>query len=113
MELIRQGKKWTKDALKEMLETEKEKTEKLIKEMMKKEREVCDAIGCPCVEKERLGNLLVPGLGTKAKDDADRNKIVEILNGKEPWKEHDTEKSFEEFKKKQFGSDGRPRTRES
>lgn len=113
MELIRQGKKWNTDAQKEMLETEKEKTEKVIKEMMEKEREKCEAIGCPCVERERLGNLIVPGLGTKSRDDNDRKKIVEILNGKEPWKEDDKEKVLGDFKKKRFGSHGPPRTRES
>jgi hypothetical protein len=109
IELIKQGKKWDTDAQKEMLETEKEKTEKLIKEMMKKEREKCDAIGCDCVEKERLGNLIAPGLGTRTRDDVDRKKIVEILNGGEPWKEQNSDALFEEFKEQQFGKNRRGR----
>jgi hypothetical protein len=109
IELIKQGKKWDTEAQKEMLETEKEKTEKLIKEMMKKEREKCDAIGCDCVEKERLGNLIAPGLGSKARDDVDRKKIVEILNGGELWKEQNSDAFFEKFKEQQFGRNGRGR----
>lgn len=73
---------------------------------MKKEREKCDAIGCECVEKERLSNLLTPGIGTKARDDVDRKKIMEILAGGEPWKEQHSERIFEEFKEKRFGKRG-------
>jgi hypothetical protein len=110
IELIKRGKKWDIEAQKEMLQTEKERTEKVIREMMKKEREKCDAMGCPCVEKERLGNLLLPGPGTKARDDNDRQKISEILNGKEPWKEQNAEAFLEDFKKRHFGKNGRART---
>jgi hypothetical protein len=106
IELIKQGKKWDTDAQKEMLEIEKERTEKLVKEMMKKEREKCHAISCDCVEKERLGNLIAPGLGTKTRDDVDRKKIVEILNGGEPWKEQNSDDFFEE---QQFARNGRGR----
>ncbi|KAN0114652.1 hypothetical protein V8E51_004196 [Hyaloscypha variabilis] len=113
IELIKRGKKWDIEAQKEMLQTEKERTEKVIREMMKKEREKCDAMGCPCVEKERLGNLLLPGPGTKARDDNDRQKISEILNGKEPWKEQNAEAFLEDFKKWHFGKNGRARTRKS
>ncbi|PMD34248.1 hypothetical protein L207DRAFT_638785 [Hyaloscypha variabilis F] len=105
IELIKRGKKWDIEAQKKMLQTEKERTEKVIREMMK-EREKCDAMGCPCVEKERLGNLLLPGLGTKARDDNDRQKISEILNGKEPWKEQNAEAFLEDFKKRHFGKNG-------
>ena len=84
IKLIEQGKKWNVDAQKQMIVTGKEKTEKLVTEMMKKEREKCDAIGCECVERERLGNLLAPGLGTKVRDGTDRKKIMEILDGGEP-----------------------------
>jgi hypothetical protein len=86
-----------------MIVTEKEKTEKLVTGMMKKEREKCDAIGCECVERERLGNLLAPGLWTNVRDDTDRKKIMEILDGREPWKEQNTAHIFEEFKEKHFG----------
>jgi hypothetical protein len=111
--LIKRGREGDIEAQKEMLQTEKERTEKVIREMMKKEREKCDAMGCPCVEKERLGNLLLPGLGTKARDDNDRQKISEILKGKEPWKEQNAEAFLEDFKKRNFGKNGRARTRKS
>jgi hypothetical protein len=74
--------------------------------MMKKRREKCDAIGCTCVEKERLGNLIMPGLGTKARDLVDRKKIVEILEGGELWKEANSDAWFEEFKEQHLGMNG-------
>ena len=54
---------------------------------MKKMREKCHAIGCKCVKVENLGNELCPGLGSKARSVVDRRNLMEILAGKEPWKE--------------------------
>jgi hypothetical protein len=109
IELIKAGKKWDTEAQKEMLRVEKDRTESVIQGMMRKEREKCDAIGCTCVEKERLGNLIMPGLGTRQRDLVDRKKIVEILEGREPWKEMNSDAWFEEFKEQHLRMNGRAR----
>ena len=70
-----------------MLKQSEEDHEKLVLEMMALERKRCEEIKCPCVEKERAGNRIAPGLGTTMRNAADRKKVEEILAGGEPWKE--------------------------
>jgi hypothetical protein len=72
----------------EMSREKAEHLEKLIQDMMSLERKKCEVLGCGCVEREKVGNAIEPGLGTKARNWNDRQKMEEILEGDEPWKEH-------------------------
>jgi hypothetical protein len=73
--------------------------EKLVQDLISLERKKCEAVGCVCVEREKVGNATEPGLGAKTRHLDDRQKIEELLAGDEPWKEHraDFEKRVSDF----------------
>jgi hypothetical protein len=97
IELIKTGTKWDVDARKEMMDMEKEKQEKLIQELMVKEREKCQAIGCNCLSREKLGNLDSPGEGTRARDAVYRKKILALLADRDLGKAQKILQEVEKF----------------